>query len=79
MAKKRRRMPGARIQAGPGPGPGLGLGGLTPLLGAVGEKRNYNLQPEVTEYQLWPFSTIEWMGAQNKFRARVTHSTQRDQ
>ena len=37
----------------------------------VGERRNYNLQPEVTPYELWPFSTIEWVIGEGKFRARA--------
>ncbi|MEW6144237.1 MAG: hypothetical protein AB1598_04375 [Thermodesulfobacteriota bacterium] len=46
----------------------------------VGEKSNYNFQPEVTEYDLWPFSTIEWVTAEGKYRARaiVQHRTTRD-
>jgi hypothetical protein len=57
------------------PGIELGLGGLSGA--SVGERRNYNLQPGVTEYQLWPFSTIEWVAAQGKYRARaiVEHSS----
>lgn len=39
--------------------------------GGVGEKKNYNLQPEVTEYRLWPFSTIEWVADRNRYRARA--------
>jgi hypothetical protein len=38
--------------------------------GTVGEKKNYNLQTG-TDYQLWPYSTIEWVAAQSKYRARV--------
>jgi hypothetical protein len=37
----------------------------------VGDERNYNLQPEVTEYELWPFSTIEWVVGQGRYRARA--------
>ncbi len=48
----------------------LVLGGMSPL-GIVGEKKNYNLQPGVTEYTLWAASTIEWVAAQDKFHARV--------
>jgi hypothetical protein len=44
---------------------------MTGLGSVVGTKNNYNLQPEVTNYQLWPFSTIEWVTDQNKYRARV--------
>jgi hypothetical protein len=47
------------------------LGGLGSLIPTVGEKRNYNFQPEVTEYELWPFSTIEWVADQNKYQARA--------
>ncbi len=47
---------------------------------AIGEKKNYNFQPEVTEYELWPFSTIEWVAAEGKYRARamVQHRTTHD-
>jgi hypothetical protein len=44
---------------------------LAGLGSAVGTKNNYNLQPEVTNYQLWPFSTIEWVSDQGKYQARV--------
>jgi hypothetical protein len=44
---------------------------LAGLGSVVGTKNNYNLQPEVTNYQLWPFSTIEWVSDQKKFDARV--------
>ncbi|HWC65669.1 MAG TPA: hypothetical protein VG777_06280 [Thermoanaerobaculia bacterium] len=37
----------------------------------VGERKNYNFQPEVTEYRLWPFSTIEWVAEEGKFKARA--------
>jgi hypothetical protein len=49
----------------------LNMGGLKLHPGTIGEKKNYNLQPEVTEYELWPFSTIEWVDGEQKFRARV--------
>ena len=47
---------------------------------ALGEKKNYNFQPEVTEYKLWPFSTIEWVPAEGKYKARaiVQHKTTHD-
>ena len=45
--------------------------GLKLVIGTIGERKNYNLQPEVTEYQLWPFSTIEWVVDQAKYRARA--------
>jgi len=50
------------------------------LSAAIGEKKNYNFQPEVTEYDLWPFSTIEWVAAEGKYRARamVQHNTTHD-
>ena len=59
--------------------PGKPTSKITPgmLLGAlkvppkVGERRNYDIQPDANEYQLWPYSTIEWTSAQNKYRARV--------
>ena len=47
------------------------LGGLGSLIPTVGEKRNYNFQLGVTEYELWPFSTIEWVADKNRFRARA--------
>ena len=37
----------------------------------VGERRNYNFQPGVTEYDLWPFSTIEWVPGEGKYKARA--------
>jgi hypothetical protein len=40
-------------------------------LESVGEKKNYNFQPGVTEYDLWPFSTIEWVAEGSRYRARV--------
>jgi hypothetical protein len=40
------------------------------IVETVGERRNYDLQPEVTDFELWPFSTIEWVADQGKFRAR---------
>ena len=59
------------------PGTELGLGGLAFRGGAIGERKNYNLQPEVTDYELWPFSTIEWVAEENKYRARaiIAHKT----
>lgn len=48
------------------------VGGIAPVkVAAPGEKNNYNLQPGVTPYTLWPFSTIEWVTDQRKYRARV--------
>ena len=34
----------------------------------------------MTEYDLWPFSTIEWVAAEGKYRARamVQHNTTHD-
>ena len=60
------------------PGAELALAGLN--TGVLGERRNYNLQPDVTEYQLWPFSTIEWVAAEKKYRARavIQHKTTGD-
>jgi len=49
----------------------MALAGLKSMGGIIGERRNYNLQPSVTEYRLLPFSTIEWVGDQSKYRARV--------
>ena len=67
MAKKLRRATTPRILVDVLPP----LGGLRLAVGTVGEKKNYNLQPEVTDFGLWPFSTIEWVVDQGKFRARV--------
>lgn len=49
-------------------------------VGIVGEKKNYNLQPGVTEYELWSASTVEWVPEQNKYRARaiLKHKTTED-
>jgi hypothetical protein len=46
----------------------------------MAKKQNYNLQPGVTEYELWPFSTIEWLPKDGKFKARamVQHKTTHD-
>ena len=49
----------------------VSMGGLRVAAETVGERKNYNLQPEVTEYKVWPFSTIEWVADQGKFRARA--------
>lgn len=58
----------------------LVVSGLQRSVGTVGERKNYNLQPGVTEYQLWPFSTIEWVVPENQYRARVIlqHKTTQD-
>jgi hypothetical protein len=53
------------------PGNELKLGGLTIGGGIVGEQRNYNLDPGITQYELWPYSTITWVPEKNKYRARV--------
>ncbi|MFI5251613.1 MAG: hypothetical protein ACHQQQ_04180 [Bacteroidota bacterium] len=42
-----------------------------PIPAMVGDKQNYNLQHGVTQYELYPFSTIEWVDAQSKYRARA--------
>src|SRR6266481_8992194 len=59
---------------------GPALAGLKIPVALFGERRNYNLQPEVTEYQLWPFSTIEWLADENRYRARamIEHKTTHD-
>jgi hypothetical protein len=52
--------------------PELGdLLGLPRTVGTIGEKKNYNFQPGVTQYVLWPFSTIEWEPDEDKYKARV--------
>jgi hypothetical protein len=53
------------------PGSDFRFAGLQLVPGYVGEKRNYNLQPNYTEYGLWSASTIEWVPEQGKFKARV--------
>src|SRR5262245_24779870 len=57
----------------------LNLAGLASLA-VIGEKKNYNFQPEVTVYELWPFSTIEWVAGEGKYKARaiVQHKTTHD-
>jgi hypothetical protein len=74
MAKKRSpaRPAGGSRKAIPVPGPVSRI-----PLEAVGEKKNYNFQPGVTPYELWPFSTIEWVAAETRYRARaiVQHTT----
>ena len=59
--------------------PGIDFAGSS-TLSEIGERKNYNFQPEVTEYRLWPFSTIEWVAAEGKYKARaiVEHSTTHD-
>jgi len=39
--------------------------------GFVGEKKNYNFQPNITQYEKWFASTIEWVPTEGKFKARV--------
>ena len=34
-------------------------------------KENYNLQAGVTQFKLWPFSTIEWLAGEKRFKARA--------
>ena len=59
----------------PGPARPTPIGDLRPdaidTVGTIGERRNYNLQPGVTHFRLWPFSTIEWVADKVKYRARV--------
>jgi hypothetical protein len=67
MAKQAPARPGGgsrRPLPSPGPVP------IVPV-GSVGEKKNYNFQTGVTTYSLWPFSTIEWVVADKRYRARV--------
>jgi hypothetical protein len=75
MAPRKRRPPTRKVVALPK----LDLVGLA-LLGVIGDKKNYNFQPGVTEYQLWPFSTIEWVTGEGKYKARamVEHKTTHD-
>jgi len=50
------------------------LGGLFQNLQStpnVGDRENYNFQPGVSPYVLWPFFTIEWEPDENRYRARV--------
>jgi len=68
MAKKKRSVPTPVTSTAVGD---LRVDVIKLLVGTIGERKNYNLQPEVTEYQLWPFSTIEWVVDQSKFRARA--------
>src|SRR5512142_2323070 len=49
----------------------VSMGDLRAAAATIGERKNYNLQPAVTEYSLWPFSTIEWIADQGKFKARA--------
>ena len=46
---------------------------------SVGDQLNYNLDAGI-EYQLWPYSTIEWIAAENRYRARalIEHKTTHD-
>lgn len=55
---------------------GLDFGTLK-ITGLIGEKENYNFQEPDTEYRLWPFSTIEWIPSEGKYKARaiVQHKT----
>jgi hypothetical protein len=68
MAKKARP---ARTPPKSLPGIDFKVGGLKLIVSSPGERKNYNLQPGVTEYELWPFSTIEWVVDQSKYQARV--------
>jgi hypothetical protein len=58
---------------------GLDFGTLK-IMSTLGERKNYNFQPSVTEYELWPFSTIEWVASEGKYKARaiVQHKTTDD-
>lgn len=37
----------------------------------VGDRENYNFQPSISPYVLWPFFTIEWESEENRYKARV--------
>jgi hypothetical protein len=65
----------ARRAVGVSPAAGLRL-----EIESVGERKNYNFQPGVSPYGLWPFSTIEWVADGNRYRARamVQHMTTRN-
>lgn len=68
MLKKKKNIP-TRVQKY-----NLELGsllGLSRIAGTIGEKKNYNFQPGVSQYVLWPFSTIEWEPNEGKYKARV--------
>jgi hypothetical protein len=51
--------------------PNFNDAGLKLSVGYVGEKKNYNLVPASTEFELWSASTIEWVPNEGKFKARV--------
>ncbi len=76
MARRRRMAKAPGRKTG---GAGIDYTALK-LTSVVGERKNYNFQPGVTEYDLWPFSTIEWVAAEGKYRARamVQHRTTHD-
>ena len=71
MAK--RKTPGRPARAGRKPRAGTAPvpAGIRLAMESIGEKKNYNFQPGVTVYQLWPFSTIEWVGDRDRYKARV--------
>ncbi|MBM3163548.1 MAG: hypothetical protein FJZ79_09640 [Chlorobi bacterium] len=67
MAKKKT----AEKVAGKAPVMDLSFGCVRIFPEKPGAKANYNLQPEVTVYRLWPFSTIEWVPVEGSYRARA--------
>ena len=77
MAKKARSKPAAMRPISVSD---IRVDGLRLVVATLGERKNYNLQPEVTEYRLWPFSTIEWVVDQSRYRARaiIQHKTTQD-
>lgn len=65
-SKREPRRRTARIRPSPTPPP--------PPPRRAGEGRNYPLQSAVAgvaHYELWPYSTIEWVAEQGRYRARA--------
>jgi hypothetical protein len=77
MAKRKAKASGGAGARRPATG---APAGIRLEMESVGERKNYNFQPGVTEYRLWPFSTIEWVVDQSRYRARaiVQHTTGRN-
>lgn len=60
-----------KIKITPVPGHELEFSGKPLTVGVVGDKKNYNLQPAYTQFELWSASTIEWVVSESKYKARV--------